>query len=108
MVIYRSGQDLNLTEQAVIGRGVYRAVSPHFKGLTNAYKGHLVTCSLSSLAVSELLEQTGYPGAREPLTDVHSSVQPKGGSHHTPAQGQDAPAPEVSIVSATRPPAHPG
>lgn len=53
----------------------------------DAYKGRLVTCLLSSLAVSELLEQTGYPGVGEPLPDVHSGVQPKGGSHHTLAQG---------------------
>jgi hypothetical protein len=75
-------------------------VSPCSPKASRIHAGYLVLCSRFSLAVSKLLEQTGHPGAGEPLTDVHSSVQPEGGSHHTSAPGQDTPAPEACCVSA--------
>lgn len=57
------------------------------------------------MVVFKLLEQTGRAGAREPLADIHPSVQPEGGGHHAPAPGQDAPASETHRVSALS--AHP-
>ena len=48
---------------------------------------HLILFPWSSLAVSELLEQTGHTRAGEPLADLHPRVQPEGGGHHAAAPG---------------------
>ena len=72
------------------------------EGLALRRGHHFVLFPWSSLAVFELLEQTGHTRAGEPLADIHPGVQPEGGGHHTPAPGQDAPAPETHCVSVLR------